>query len=112
MTHEHPELKFLNASQNGAWMRNKQHAVNALRAGLKPGHPDINLPVGRGGYFGLYIEMKNGKNKPTDDQLEWLHFLANEGYLCFCIWGAKGAIKEIENYLKKKPTKKGVLYAD
>lgn len=48
--------------------------------GLKSGVPDLCLPVARSGYHGLYIELKAGKNKPTDNQLAWLEVLEAQGY--------------------------------
>lgn len=55
-----PELKLLYHIPNGG-SRNKAEAANLKRQGVKAGVPDLFLPVPRGGYHGLYIELKFGK---------------------------------------------------
>lgn len=67
--------------------------------GLKAGVPDLVIcePVGK--YHGLFIEMKFGKNKPTEAQKEWLDQLARRGYAVAICYTAESAIKVIENYL-------------
>lgn len=99
MTPVYPALALLHASQNGAWMKSQKQAVNAKRAGMKNGVPDIFLPVARGGFHGLFIELKYGKNKPDAEQKGWLQSLADHGYKSLCVWGADAAIEEIEKYL-------------
>lgn len=53
-----------------------------LRAeGLRSGVPDICLPVARGGYHGLYIELKRRKGgRVTEAQEEWIAGLRAQGY--------------------------------
>lgn len=68
--------------------------------GVKAGVPDLVLPVSRGGYHGLYIELKVGKNKPTKEQKEWLEALKQEGYYATWCVGSEAAIKIIEEYLQ------------
>ena len=95
----YPELKLLHHIPNGG-SRNKIEAANLKRQGVKAGVPDICLPVPRGKYHGLYIELKHGKNKLSDLQAEWLRGLNEQGYLALCIYGWQDAIRIIENYLK------------
>lgn len=59
-----PELWLLNGSLNGVRLTIGQ-AVKAKKAGMKKGFPDINLPVKRGEYGALYIELKTLKPKGT-----------------------------------------------
>jgi len=73
--------------------------MNLKCEGVKPGVPDLFLPVARGGFFGLYIEMKWGKNKTTDLQNKWLTELANQGYYCVVCRGFTEAREEIEKYI-------------
>lgn len=49
--------------------RDAREAAHMKRQGVRAGVPDLCVPVARGGFHGLYIEMKVGKNKPTDKQL-------------------------------------------
>ena len=75
----HHELKLLYAIPNGGARNNITGAL--LKAeGVKPGVPDLCLPVARGGYHGLYIEMKRATGKPTKAQLDWLAALIAQGY--------------------------------
>lgn len=68
--------------------------------GLRRGVPDICLPVARGGYHGLYIELKRlhgGRVSP--EQLEWIDALNQQGY-CACVCkGWEAAAAEIGKYL-------------
>lgn len=96
----YPELKLLHHIPNGG-SRNKIEAANLKRQGVKAGVPDIYLPVPKGKYHGLYIELKHGKNKLSDLQREWLAWLNDQGYLALCIHGWEDAIKIIEKYLKE-----------
>lgn len=76
------------------------------RLGGKPGVPDLCIPVARGGYFGLYIEMKYGRNKPTDNQWLWLTTLAQQGYKTLVCWSANDAIAAIKQYMLRPETKR------
>lgn len=63
------ELKWLHAIPNGG-ARNVVVAVKLKAEGVLKGISDIFWPHPRGGYHGLYIEFKNGKNKLTKEQRE------------------------------------------
>ena len=97
--HKYPELSLLYHIPNGG-SRNKIEAANLKRQGVKAGVPDICLPVSRGVYHGLYIELKHGKNKLSDLQREWLGWLNEQGYMAVCIHGWDNAVDFIETYLK------------
>lgn len=95
-----PELKLLFHIPNGG-SRNTLEAANLKRQGVKAGVPDLFLPVAKGTYHGLFIEMKWGKNTVTDKQDEWLHDLTVQGYKAAVCYGADEAIEIIDNYLQK-----------
>jgi hypothetical protein len=102
----HPELKLLNGSLNGVRL-SIGAAKKAKRIGMKKGFPDVQLPVPRGGYHGLFIELKprfrgialKKKPYPTPEQKEWLEQLAARGYSAHCCRGLDEAIACILNYL-------------
>ncbi len=72
----------------------------ALKSGMKPGKPDINLPVPIGGFCGLWIELKKqGGQKPRANQEETLRSLAAVGNAVYVCKGSAGAIRVIESYL-------------
>lgn len=100
---QHPELKLMYHIPNEG-KRSKITGARLKAAGLKSGVPDICLPVARGGYIGLYIEMKAGKNKPTENQEKWLYALKGEGYFTAVCYGWEKAKEVIENYLANERT--------
>ena len=94
----YPELALLFAVPNGG-KRDPATAVRLQREGVKPGVPDLCLPVARQGWHGLFIELKWGKNKTTDKQNEWLERLAEQGYLAVVCYGWNEAVDVIKDYL-------------
>lgn len=95
---QYPELKLMYHIPNEG-KRSKITGARLKAAGLKSGVPDICLPVACGGYIGLYIEMKAGKNKLTDNQEKWLNALTREGNFTAVCYGWEQAKKVIEKYL-------------
>lgn len=97
-TAKYPCLALLHHIPNGG-SRNQLEARNLKLQGVKSGVPDICLPVPRGKYHGLYIEMKYGKNKPSASQCQWLNLLCKNGYATAVCYHWESAQKVIENYL-------------
>lgn len=93
-----PELDMMYAIPNGGH-RFKAVAAKMKDEGLKPGVPDICLPVARGGFHGLYIEMKFGKNKTTKSQEGWHFKLTEQGYLVMVCYGMQNAKQVVTDYL-------------
>jgi hypothetical protein len=93
-----PELKLLFAVPNGG-KRDKVTGAILKREGVKSGVPDICLPVSRDGFHGLYIEMKVGKNKPTEKQLWWMGQLQKQGYMVEVCYSWGEAVKVITGYM-------------
>jgi hypothetical protein len=54
--------------------------------------------VPKNGYHGLFIEMKYGSNKVTENQEKFLQNAANVGYAVSVCYSANEAIKRIEDY--------------
>lgn len=96
---KYPELDMLYHIPNGG-SRNKIEAANLKRQGVRSGVPDLCLPVARGCYHGLYIELKWGKNKPTYSQEMWLQRLSNQGYAVKICYGCDEARQTLEHYIK------------
>ena len=79
-----PEFDWFFHIPNGG-SRNIREAIKFKSMGVKPGIPDIILPVAKQGYHGLAIELKAGKNKPTEHQLRWIEFLrSQQWYVAVC----------------------------
>jgi len=96
---KYPELKLLHHIPNERKCTPAQ-GMRLKRMGVKSGVPDLMLPVARGGYHGLYIEMKAENGRTSDNQNWWINELALQGYLCRICYGWKDAVYEIERYLK------------
>lgn len=94
-----PELKYMYAVPNGG-KRHPAEARNLKLQGVKAGVPDICLPLPKGIYHGLYIEMKVGKNKTSEKQDDYLAYLNNVGYATSVCYGFEEAKRLIEIYLK------------
>lgn len=94
-----PGIELLFHIPNGG-SRNKIEAANLKRQGVRAGVSDLLLPVARGGFHGLFIEMKAGKNVPTEKQNEWISAVRKQGYAAEACWGWEQAAKLLEKYLK------------
>lgn len=99
MLGQYPELKLMYHIPNGG-SRNKIEAANLKKQGVKPGVPDICLPVARGKYHALYIEMKAGTNKCSESQKQWIADLTQEDNLAVVCYGWENAVKVITEYLE------------
>lgn len=75
-----PEMRLLHHIANGG-SRNPIEARHLKEQGVKAGIPDIFLPCARGGWHGLYIEMKRRKGgRVSIEQKKMILALRNEGY--------------------------------
>lgn len=96
---KYPELKMMYHVPNGG-SRNKIEAARLKAQGVKPGVPDIVLPVARGGYNGLYIELKRTKyGKKGEEQTKWIEALKEQGNCAAVIEGWRSAAALILWYL-------------
>lgn len=100
---KYPELKLMYHVPNEG-KRSAAIGSRLKQAGLKPGVPDIVLPVARGGYIGLYIELKYGRNETTENQKVWLRDLRDQNHLTAVCYGWEQAKELIESYMKLPPT--------
>lgn len=101
----YPELALLHHIPNGG-QRHPATAARLKKMGVKRGVPDICLPAARGGYAGLYIELKVGRNTPSRAQKYWLDELTQNGYRAVVCRGAEEARDEILQYIGV-PRKRG-----
>lgn len=99
-----PELALLHAIPNaggyrGGFKANVARVAWMKAEGVKPGVPDIHLPVGRAGWFSLYIEMKAEDGTLTEEQREWSRRLRACHHCAVVAVGADEAINHIMRYL-------------
>jgi len=100
----YPGLDLLSCSLNGVKLT-KAQAGKAKAAGMLKGEHDVKLPVARGGYHGLSIELKAGKNKATGEQVWYGERLSEEGWLVGYCWQWTAAAHLITAYLSGKMTR-------
>ena len=90
--------KLFFAIPNGG-SRNKIEARNLKLQGVVAGVSDTCLAVPRGQYHGLYIEFKYGRNDLSDEQIEFMKHVAEQGYATATVWSFDEFINVIKNYL-------------
>ena len=98
-SNNYPELKMLYAIPNGGY-RPPRTAAMLQRTGVKPGVPDLCLPVPKGKYGALFIEMKRTHGGAVSAHQEiWLRALSKAGNKAVVCRGWESARDEILSYL-------------
>lgn len=97
-----PELRLLYAVPNGGH-RHPAVAGKLKAEGVKPGVLDIHLPVPRGPYHGLWIEMKSSRGQLSKHQKAWAEALADEGHAVHVCRSYEEARDALEAYLALPP---------
>ena len=95
---QQPGLKLMFAIPNGG-ARDAITGAMLKREGVKPGVPDMLLPLPAGDFHGLFIELKTAKARPSSEQREWLMRLCNRGYAAVLCRGLDEAIDTISRYV-------------
>lgn len=96
---KYPQLKMLFHIPNGG-KRNPREAARFKQMGVKPGVPDLYLPIKRGEYYGLFVELKRQKGGIVSPyQRYWLQKLRAEGYAAEVCRGCNDAQGVILRYL-------------
>ena len=100
MSNRIPELQLLFHIPNGG-LRSKTEAKRMKSAGVKPGVPDLFLPVARAGYHGLFIELKRKKGgRLSEEQKQWIADLEGQGYMAVSAYGCEEACDIIKWYFR------------
>ena len=103
ITQQHPNAGKLFAIPNGGH-RNKHVALKLKEEGVRAGVLDLFFPEARGGYFGLWIEMKVRPNKPTLEQLARIQQHLDDGYYAAVCYNHEQAQTLLLWYLELAPT--------
>lgn len=107
---KYPQLRLMHAIPNGG-KRDIRTATKIKNEGGLSGVPDIFLPVARGFYHGLYIEMKIAGGHLSDNQKDFIKGVKAEGFQVVTKWSHKEAIECLEDYLLGDMVKPGGSYA-
>lgn len=96
----YPELELLFHIPNEKGTRSITDMQRLKSLGVKPGVPDLFLPVARWGWNGLFIEMKRQKDgRVSKEQQAWISKLTTQGYLVRVCNGFDEAKKSLLLYL-------------
>lgn len=98
----YPDLKWMHHIPNGG-NRDEKEAKNLKQEGVKAGVSDLHLPVARGAYGSLYIEMKYGNNKLTEKQREFINDMLAAGNMAVVCYSAEAAMEITTKYLELNP---------
>lgn len=97
----YPALELMYHIPNGG-SRNPIEAHNLKAQGVKPGVPDICLPVPRMHYTALYIELKRRSGgRVSDAQRGWIAALNRVGCRAVVCYGWEEARDAILEYLRQ-----------
>lgn len=77
----------------------------AREPGIKAGVPDLFLPVARGGYHGLFVEMKALKGRVRPEQVKWHKLLEAQGYCVRVCKGYNAAVITLGRYMQNDITR-------
>lgn len=99
-----PELELMHHIPNGG-MRSKSEAARFKAMGVKRGVSDVFLPVAKGGYHGLYIELKAKDGRPEKEQKEWIAAVREQRYYAAVCYGGIEAANLVEAYMKGEVAK-------
>ena len=97
---EEPILKLLHAVPNqAAWKNAKKYTAE----GMRKGWPDCAFPVKSacGSFHSLYIEFKTDKGRLTEEQVDYLNLLTENGSMCVVCRDAEIAVELVMEYLKE-----------
>ena len=99
MIHRFPELRCCHHIPNGG-QRSKATAGRLRAEGVRAGIPDIHLPVAHGGYCGLWIELKAGRNRTTGAQDVMIGILRDYGNRVEVCHGWQAAWQVLLEYMR------------
>ncbi len=74
-----PALQYLFHVPNGG-QRSAFTGAQMKALGVKPGVPDLLLPIQSGYYHGLAIEFKTSTGKTSAEQVDWLGMLESQAW--------------------------------
>ena len=103
MTRIYPGLDLIFAIPNGAMLgggRVGAIRANSLKAeGMRPGVCDLFLPVARGKWHGFFGEMKTATGKLSENQIEFIAGVEEQGFYTVVAYGADEMIEQLKYYL-------------
>lgn len=97
---QYPEYApLLHHSPNGG-KRNAREAGRFKAMGTKAGFPDLFLPVARGNYHGLMVELKTATGRQSPLQRAWQEAVEAQGYRYAIARSVEQFEETVNDYLK------------
>lgn len=93
------EYPFIFAVPNGGHRTGKSARMMKYE-GQKKGTPDIVIPLPRGKYHGMFLEVKTEKGTASKDQKEKIEMYREQGYYCVIAKGYDVCMAHFTAYLK------------
>ena len=98
---EYPPLAYAFAVPNGT--RTTPRVASKMKAeGVRKGVPDIFIPTARGGYHGLFVEMKTERGRLSPEQKDFISAMNLSGYKAVMCRGWEDAAEQITTYLNQE----------
>ena len=107
-TGKYPDLKWLHHIPNGG-KRNRNQAVKFKAMGVVAGVSDLCLPIPKGKYCGLYIEMKYEGGKLRDTQKDFLEAMEKAGHFVATCYSSETAIEILRSYVNLTDDAAGIF---
>lgn len=92
---------LLHHSPNGG-KRNAIEALKFKRMGTISGFPDLILMIPNKSYHGLFVELKVGKNKQTENQIRFEKEVTNQRYAYVVCRSLDEFMSVVKQYFKNE----------
>ncbi|MBC8266356.1 MAG: hypothetical protein H8E84_05260 [Flavobacteriales bacterium] len=99
----YPDVKYC-SSIAGAYISSRVQRAKIVRNGYVRGKNDLDIYEARGGYFALFLELKENAY-PTKAQKDWIAAMNERGYYAEITRGYEQTINTIDKYLSMPQTK-------
>lgn len=96
---KYPQFKALLFAIPNGGERNVKVAAKMKATGTKAGVSDIFLSVAKGGYHGLYVELKKMGGKPKIEQVMFIQEARAQGFACCIVEGWLAARDALISYM-------------
>lgn len=94
----YPGRLISSSSHAGLKMDGRSGAL-AKKLGYHAGWPDLTIPYPRGGFHGMYLELKTHEGKVSEHQEETLRLLRGIGYNAIVARGFDEAVRAVNRYM-------------
>jgi hypothetical protein len=99
LEHEYPEVRKSTIHIANERRTSMQQGKLLKKMGVMAGVADLFIALPRSQWSGAWIELKEGKGKPSQAQKEFLARMMLNGYFAICVTGLDAAKEVIKTYL-------------